>query len=247
MATVILVHGAWHGPWCWENVARRLAGRGHDVHAVTLRGHHHPAGRIWHRVRDYVDDLQDVVSDLAEPAVLVGHSLGGLVVQKYLEHHVAAGAVLMASVPAGGTFRAVCRIARRHPWLLLKVNLSLSLRPLIDSPALAREWFFTPVTPQQVVDRCLARLQDESYPAFLDTIVRPPRSARVRTPILVLGAGRDGFFTAAEMRRTAAAYGTRAEIFAGMGHDMMLEAGWPGVADRIDAWIRRLPAGTTIP
>jgi len=241
MTPVILVHGAWHGPWCWADLAQRLAEHGHDVYAVPLRGHDVPAGRIWHRVQDYVDDVRIVAAGLGGPAVLVGHSLGGLVVQRYLELHSAAGAVLMAPVPAGGTFRAVCRIARRHPWLLLKANLTLSLRPLIATPALTREWFFTADTPQAAVDRCRARLQDESYPAFLDTIIQPPRPARVRTPVLVLGAELDAFFTIAEMRRTAAAYGTEAEIFPGMGHDMMLETGWPGVADRISAWIHELP------
>jgi alpha-beta hydrolase superfamily lysophospholipase len=67
MTTVILVHGAWHGPWCWDDVAQRLAEHGHDVHALALRGHDGPTGRIWHRVRDYVDDLRAVVSDRGCP------------------------------------------------------------------------------------------------------------------------------------------------------------------------------------
>jgi pimeloyl-ACP methyl ester carboxylesterase len=44
-------------------------------------------------------------------------------------------------------------------------------------------------------------------------------------PVLVLGAEHDGFFTAGEMDRTAAAYHTQAEILAGMGHDLMLDPG----------------------
>jgi pimeloyl-ACP methyl ester carboxylesterase len=237
---VILVHGAWHGPWCWDDFARRLTDHGHDVRAVRLRGHDGAPGRIWHRMRDYVDDLRAVVSTVGKPAVLVGHSLGGLVVQRYLERGTAAGAVLMASVPPGGALRAVARIAARHPLPLLKANLTLSLRPLVGTPALVRECFFTSDTPQETVDRCRARLQDESYLAFLDLIFRPSRPARVRVPVLVLGAGQDLFFPAADLRRTAAAYRTEAEVVAGMGHDMMLDDGWPAVADRIDGWIRGL-------
>jgi alpha-beta hydrolase superfamily lysophospholipase len=60
----------------------------------------------------------------------------------------------------------------------------------------------------------------------------------VRQPILVLGAERDAIFTVGEVRRTARAYRTEAEIFAGMGHDMMLDRDWPAVSDRIDAWVR---------
>jgi hypothetical protein len=52
-----------------------------------------------------------------------------------------------------------------------------------------------------------------------------------------MGAEHDGFFTAGEIRRTAAAYRTQAEIVAGIGHNMMLDQGWDKVADRIDTWI----------
>ena len=57
-------------------------------------------------------------------------------------------------------------------------------------------------------------------------------------PVLVIGAEHDGFFTAGEMLRTAAAYGTQAEIVPGIGHNLMLDQGWPQVADRIDTWVR---------
>ena len=65
-----------------------------------------------------------------------------------------------------------------------------------------------------------------------------PRPHRVRVPVLVIGAGRDAIFTIDEVRRTARAYRTEAEIFPGMGHDMMLDEGWCSVADRVDAWVR---------
>jgi alpha-beta hydrolase superfamily lysophospholipase len=98
--------------------------------------------------------------------------------------------------------------------------------------------FFTAATPQTVVDACHVKLQDESYLAFLDVLAPSrPRPTRQRAPMLVLGAARDGIIAAAHVHRTARAYGTRAEIFDGMGHDMMLEPGWQRVADRIDAWV----------
>jgi hypothetical protein len=240
-AAILLVHGAWHGPWCWDDVAGRLAERGHDVRKVRLRGHDGRPGRIWHRLRDYVDDVRQAADGLTEPPVLVGHSLGGLVVQKYLERHPARSAVLMASIPTGGGIGAVGRIAVRHPLVLLKANLLMSLRPFIGTPELVREWFFTPDTSRESVLVCMARLRDESYPAFLETLVRLPRPRRVRAPILVLGAGRDGFFTTAEVRRTARAYRTEAEFFSLMGHDLMLDDGWESVADRIDRWVREGP------
>ena len=116
----------------------------------------------------------------------------------------------------------------------------LRLRPLAGTCALVRDLFFTARTPQAVVDDCQAQLHDESYLAFLDMLVLSRHTPRlVETPMLVLGAEHDGFFTVRELRRTARAYRTEAHIVPGIGHDMMLEPGWQGVAERIDAWVRR--------
>jgi alpha-beta hydrolase superfamily lysophospholipase len=64
--------------------------------------------------------------------------MGGLLVQKYLECNPATGAVLMASMPTGGVTGLVARFGLRHPLVLLRINASLSLRPLFGTPAMVR-------------------------------------------------------------------------------------------------------------
>lgn len=242
MAQIILVHGAWHGSWCWGDFAARLAERGHVVRAPRLRGHDQPPGRIWHRIRDYVADVRSAVGECTEPPVLVGHSMGGFVVQKFLEGGRAAGGVLMASAPPWGVMRATARLAVRHPLAFIKANLFLRLRPILATSALVRDLMFTATTPAEIVERCFERIQDESYPAFLDMLLfARVRPKRIRQPLLVLGAERDPIFSVAQVQRTARAYHTEAEIFSGLGHDMMLDRGWEQVADRIDAWTAALP------
>jgi hypothetical protein len=77
---------------------------------------------------------------------------------------------------------------------------------LAGTCALVRDLFFTARTPQAVVDDCQAQLHDESYLAFLDMLVLSRHTPRlVETPMLVLGAEHDGFFTVRELRRTARA------------------------------------------
>ena len=238
MSGVLLVHGAWHGPWCWDDFGDHLRAGGHEVRAVRLRGHDGSPGRIWHRMHHYLDDVERAAAEFAEPPVVVGHSMGGLLTQRYLERNSAPGAVLVAAIPPTGAIRVAARLAARDPLAFVKVNLLLRLWPFVGTSARVRELFFTPETTQAVVDDCEARLQDESYPAFVDMVVhswRRPR--RVAAPILVLGAERDGIISVDEVHRTARAYGTAAEIFAGMGHDMMLDQGWQTVANRVDAWI----------
>jgi pimeloyl-ACP methyl ester carboxylesterase len=82
-ATYVLVHGAWHGGWCWSRVAERLRAAGHRVYTPTLTG----LGERSHLLSPtigldtFVQDICNVLSweDLHD-AVLVGHSFGGLAI-----------------------------------------------------------------------------------------------------------------------------------------------------------------------
>jgi alpha-beta hydrolase superfamily lysophospholipase len=164
--------------------------------------------------------------------------MGGLVVQKYLELHPAPAAVLLASVPPAGVLATTLRIARRHPLIFAKVNLSFSLYPLVATAALARESFFSAALPDAQVQAYWERLQDESFLGFLDMLAFDlPRPERISTPMLVLGASNDTVFSPAEVEATARAYNTTAEIFKDMAHDMMLEPQWESVAARIAVWL----------
>jgi alpha-beta hydrolase superfamily lysophospholipase len=97
---------------------------------------------------------------------------------------------------------------------------------------------FSADMPEPEVNAYFARMQDESYRAYLDQIVlNLPQPKRVKTPLLVLGAKNDKGITAGEVEATAQAYGTQAAIFSDMAHDMMLEVGWQAVADRILVWL----------
>jgi pimeloyl-ACP methyl ester carboxylesterase len=83
MATFVLVHGGWHGGWCWQKVTPFLEASGHEVYAPTLTG---LAERAAEASPDIGLDthIQDVVSLLQEKnlhgVILVGHSYGGMVI-----------------------------------------------------------------------------------------------------------------------------------------------------------------------
>jgi pimeloyl-ACP methyl ester carboxylesterase len=244
---LLFVHGAWHSAWCWdEHFLPYFTRHGYACHALSLRGHGASEGRSrlrWARIADYAADVAQVAVQLPTPPVLIGHSMGGLVVQKYLETRSAPAAVLLASVPPGGVLRITLQIARQHTFVFLRANLTMSLFPIIGSPALAREAFFS---TEALAQTYFARLQDESYLAFLDMLaLNLPRPARVKTPLLVLGAADDTIFSVAEVQATARAYSTQAEIFPDMAHDMMLESGWQPVADRILAWLKERGLSST--
>lgn len=75
MATFVLVHGAWHGAWVWDKLRAELAARGHDSVAPEL-----PVDDGTATWSTYADVIQASMEGLAEPPVLVGHSLSGMAV-----------------------------------------------------------------------------------------------------------------------------------------------------------------------
>lgn len=156
---ILFVHRAWHAAWCWENFLPYFSRQGYASCAVSLRGHGTSDGRDkirWHSaVHGYVSDVEQVVHTLSNAPVLVGHSVGGYVVQKFLETHTAPAAVLMASVPVSGTFGFGHRFRQRHPWPFLKSLLLLSPQHMVATPALAHDSFFSPSVSADEVTRHL--------------------------------------------------------------------------------------------
>jgi pimeloyl-ACP methyl ester carboxylesterase len=248
---LLFVHGAWHGAWCWEeNFLPYFAQAGYHSHALDLRGHGKSgeADRLrWTSISHYVSDVRQVVERFEETPILIGHSMGGLVVQKYLESDTKIpAAVLLASVPPGGVIRTTLNIAMQHPIAFLKANATMKLYPIVGTPQLTREAFFSADMHETKVRTYYQRIQNESYRAFLDMMLfNLPRPRRVKTPMLVLGAANDTIFSVKEVKASAKAYRTEAEIFNDMAHDMMLEAGWQSVADRILEWLEECELSKT--
>jgi pimeloyl-ACP methyl ester carboxylesterase len=238
---LLFVHGAWHAAWCWdEYFLSFFADKGYRALAVSLRGHGSsptPKPLRICSVADYVEDVTSVADSLSKRPVVIGHSMGGFIVQKYLESHDAPAGVLMASTPPRGYLGSGLRWMKRHPWDFTKIAITGNSLAYVNTPRLAREKFFCAHTPDSDVLKYATRLQEESARAGVDGLLNLPRPKRVTTTMLVLGARHDGSVTAKEVHATARAYHTKAEIFPTMGHDMMLESGWAAVAERIHTWL----------
>ncbi|BBY19841.1 alpha/beta hydrolase [Mycobacterium stomatepiae] len=245
---VLFVHGAWY----WdEHFLDFFAEKGYPSLAVSLRGHGKsvdPKRNHFCSIADYVDDVASVAKSLPTPPIVVGHSMGGFVVQKYLESHDAPAAVLLASVPPRGVTLFMLRRGKQHRWHTVRTLLTTKSLHLIGAtPELAREHFYSRFTPEDDVVRYSAPLGEEYAGRwFLDMLfLNLPTPDRVDTPVLVLGAENDGCFTQREVHQTARAYRTQAEIFPDMGHNMMVEPEWAQVAERIHAWLEATSSRTT--
>jgi pimeloyl-ACP methyl ester carboxylesterase len=90
MSTYVLIHGSWHGAWCWYKIIPLLEQAGHQAIAVDLPGH----GRDWTAAREvtlqsYVESVCNILDAQPEPVILVGHSRGGIVISQTAEHRPA--------------------------------------------------------------------------------------------------------------------------------------------------------------
>jgi pimeloyl-ACP methyl ester carboxylesterase len=80
---IVLVHGAWHGGWCWRDVADRLAARGARVFAPTLTGlgERKHLRQAYNGLETFIEDVTVLIQrEELTGITLVGHSFGGMVI-----------------------------------------------------------------------------------------------------------------------------------------------------------------------
>lgn len=246
---ILFVHGMWHGGWCYEeHFIPWFRARGYDARAVTLRHH---AVRFDPRLRtarisDFVVDVADAAGGFPSPPIVVGHSMGGFVTQKYLETHDAPGAVLLASAPPGGILGDTARLGMHHPLRLLAAKVTLSLYRMVNSPERAQELLFSAGLDADSVARYQAMLTEGPPLALLEMLglnrvdVRRIRARGV--PMLVLHGDDDQSISQRDTEKTVRAYGAQLRTFPGQGHDLMLDTGWEDVAASIDEFVQRKAA-----
>jgi pimeloyl-ACP methyl ester carboxylesterase len=87
MSTFLLIHGAWHGAWCWYKLVPRLEKMGHTVLAPDLPSlgcDRTPVNRV--SLQTWRESVCGIVDSVPEPVILVGHSRGGIVLSEVAEH-----------------------------------------------------------------------------------------------------------------------------------------------------------------
>ena len=110
MAKFVLIHGMFHGAWCWDRLLPDLAARGHSAIVPNLAGcagDATPAGEC--TLERWANDVADEIRAQGEPVIVVGHSRGGLVASQVAENaaeHVQASVYLAAVLIPDGTAMA---------------------------------------------------------------------------------------------------------------------------------------------
>ncbi|MBF0175345.1 MAG: alpha/beta fold hydrolase [Magnetococcales bacterium] len=252
---LLFVHGMCVGAWVWSpHFLPCFAEWGYPAHALSLRGHGRSPGaeRIgWYTLADYADDIETALRQLPGPTILVGHSLGGAVVQEYMRNsgHKVAGMVLMASVPPYGLTPAVWRMFFENPalWWELAVLMFAGARRVHQRTV--REGLFSPGFPDQDFRHFVQEAGNESWVVGMELMGwRPFAPLPNSLPnVLVLGAANDRFVPVSEVKLTASWYGTEAIILPNTAHAIMLEPRWQQAAQAMLTWLEKLEKGLPSP
>lgn len=246
---LLFLHGAYVGAWCWEPFLAASAAAGFDAYALSFRGHaESPGGDMLDvfGIDDYMADLESVVDSMPKPPVLIAHSMGGFVAQRYLSRGGKAAALaLMASVPPYGLTGSMLHMGLFYPKLLMGLNqFEFGAMPRPDLHLL-RELLFSAEISEALLAQFALRAQRESTHALMEMMMPQPWRlwALPSIPALVLGAEEDKVIPEADTLALARALGVEPEFIAGVGHALMLDAGQDRVLARLLAWLETRPWG----
>jgi alpha-beta hydrolase superfamily lysophospholipase len=168
---------------------------------------------------------------------LIGHSLGGLVANKYLERFNAPAAILLAPSPVWGMFVPGLKAQISDPLMMLKIALKQDYSVMYSTPERAKKYLFSKDAELAKIADYTEKISPEAYTASLESIFNLPRPRKIRTKMLVLAAGDDAILSTKTMRSTARKLNAEFRIVPNIAHDMMLEANWRDAAETMADWL----------
>ncbi|MEI9990227.1 MAG: alpha/beta hydrolase [Rhizomicrobium sp.] len=250
---IVMIHGAFCGPWAFEKFRKPFEAVGHPVHAPALRFHEHgvPVNRALGTTSlvDYANDLAKLIEGLDAPPVLVGHSLGGLLAQMLAAKGLARALVLLAPSPPWGVLPSTFfEIASAQTMLLagdfwnapLKPDYGIAAANSLDRlPPAERHKVFARFVPESGL--ATFEIMHWAFDAKRAALVHPES---VTCPILAFAGSHDRINPPSTVKRIAERYKGRAifEEVDGHSHWLVGEPGWEKIAARAVTWVDEVTA-----
>ena len=251
---LLFIHGSYHASWCWEeNFMPFFSAAGYDTIAISVRGQggsDRGELKVSGDLESHANDLASVISTLPKPPVLIGHSFGGLLVEKYASElgqanrPPVAGVALLCAVPPSGNKDIVVRITKKSLVNSWKITWAFVARSFAKNLDACRETFFSPDIPLGDLKRYQSALAEASPVRLLDlgklnkVLPLPPLpAAAVGLPAFVGGGETDLVVDPPAIEESAAYFGVRPVMWANMAHDCMLDTRWKVAATSLREWL----------
>ncbi len=248
MISVIFIHGMFVTPLCWSGWIDRFNARGilceappwpaHDGAPAELRARHPDPALAKLTLDELVAHFEAIVKKQPSPPVLVGHSMGGLIVQLLLNRGLGARGVAIDSAPPKGVL--VLR------WSMLRANFPVLFgdQPVLLSESQWRYAFDNSSTPEDVHAHYERQLVPESKLVGRGALGAKIEWDRPHPPLLLVAGGADHIIPAAVNRANFAKYthaGSKRDfkLFDGRTHYTVLDGkGWEEVCDFVGDWVQ---------
>lgn len=250
--TIVLVHGMFMTPLCWEEWISRFEAAGrtvvapawplHDGEPATLRARHPDPELGKLGLDDVVHRVREAVDALNEAPVLIGHSMGGLVVQLLLEQGVGDAGAVIDSAPPEGVFTTAPSFVKAN-WPMVNPFEHTDEPHLITKEEFAYA-FANTLSPEDADAAWERYVVPESRRVPRDSVGRSGRvdGRAPHPPLLLVASGADHIIPAALNEHNFHHYPTGDSVteffeFPGRDHLTILEPGWEAVADYTLGWL----------
>jgi pimeloyl-ACP methyl ester carboxylesterase len=228
---IVFVHGGGHGSWMWEEYLTYFAATGRDCYSFSWLGHRGsrelPVDQYVARsMTDTVEELEIVAAQVGQVPVLITHSMGAIIAQKYAEKHPVPAQVHLAP--------AICAEVG------LDVEFEIDLSQPVVRPPFEKSWhLFLGGCSEQDARRYNALFTRESPTALKEAVTAAVSVDRTRIsgPSLMIAAEHDLVVPAEAVRRSAAYFGSDYLFVPDRSHNLVLEPRWRETADRIKSWL----------
>lgn len=240
---LLFVHGAYTHSAYWQfNFVPFFQKHGFDCFSVDLSGHGASDGKDRlddFGIDDYADDIAHAVRHIGQPVTIVGHSMGSLATERYLEKGAAQAAIFLSPVPTTGTTGSATQLAIRYPAYFQALEETISGRFSPENNDMMAKIYFSPEATGDDVLEFLPTVTPESQRAVMEMamlMTRPP-VRRQKLPALVIGGEHDAIFPPSNLFFTALPWQAKVIRVPRAGHMLPLDNNWQAVATHMLEWV----------
>lgn len=250
--TIVFIHGMFMTPLCWEDWIECFQAKGYrcvappwpgrDRPIETQRKNHPDPELAKLKLSDIVEHLAGVIKSLEEKPVLIGHSMGGLVVQLLLQRDLAVAGVAIDPAPPMGVFTTA--------WSFLRANFPAINPFLLSQPVMMSfeqfQYAFVNTLPlaeqRAAYDRYVVP-ESHRVPTQSLTAAGQVDFAKAHAPLLITAGEKDHIIPASLNRTNYNKYKASPSVtdfkeFPGRDHFVIGSKGWEEVADYIETWLK---------
>ena len=237
---LLFIHGAWHGAWCWKPLMNYLSEEGFTSYAFDLPGHgkRQSEGVIGLGIMDYVAEVKSVINELPlTKPILIGHSMGGIIAQKFLEKNEARALVLVAPCPAiGGSLLLPIKYLQQP---IAAITATFGRKTRIRNQNMCNRLFFDNITPEKLENH-YEKLCMESSRAIRQMVLpgfKINADKITSIPVAVAAAGKDYFFEFQRLQKWTEDYQYDLLPFPEASHNLINEPERYGFGKTINEWL----------